>query len=141
MKTLYVCEICGQTSEDKSVIEKCESRGVPTPLVNVGDIICFNDCPETPILYNHSLYYGDIDLSPSMVNILNTAKLFFNQTCKYTVKRIDIDGHNISYKLGGIKGESVCMDGWNSSVSIYYPCINGNEFMKKVLQEYNQSKN
>ena len=46
-----MCEICGRQSEDKDDIEKCENVGVPAPLVNIGDILYFNDCKETPILF------------------------------------------------------------------------------------------
>lgn len=29
MKVQYVCEFCGNTSEDRAVIEECEARGIP----------------------------------------------------------------------------------------------------------------
>ena len=136
---LYKCEICGAISENKSVIEACEKKEKPIPLVNVGDIVYFKDCSGTPVLYGEekstSTHLFEDD---SIGKTMRQARVFLNHLCKYKVKDIKIHGHEVEYILGGIKGESA---EWNVSPDFeywwHYPSIYGNDLMRKVLEEYN----
>lgn len=51
MKIQYQCEICGMYYDDQQTAEKCESRGIGKPLLNIGDITTICDCNKTPIMY------------------------------------------------------------------------------------------
>ena len=142
-KTLYRCEICGATSEDKEKIEQCEKKGKPEPLVNEGDIIYFKDCKETPLLYGKEtddpfdFYFG---LPDYVQKVINRARIFFNVLNPYRVKRVEIKGHNISYILEGIEGKSVDWTSidYGSGNTFHYPEIDGNELMGKILEKYNK---
>lgn len=132
MIVLYKCEICGEISENKSVIEACEKKGKPIPLVNVGDVIYFKDCEETPVLYGRKEIFEDDCISKTM----RIASIMLNRLCKYKVRYIKIHGHEIEYILGEIKGESV---EWNACNDFehwwHYPSIYGNDLMRKVLKK------
>ena len=51
---------------------------------------------------------------------------------------IIVDGHEIEYRLQGIKGESVNFSASDDFKSFWrYPVIYGNDFMQKILDKYN----
>lgn len=102
-----MCEICGRQSEDKDDIEKCENVGVPAPLVNIGDIIYFNDCKETSILFGNEKLLTKISNTGSLYDTMRKTRVFLNQLLRYKVQNIIVDGHEIEYRLQGIKGESI----------------------------------
>lgn len=138
MINLYKCEICGRQSENKNEIEKCENIGVPVPLVNVGDIIYFKDCKETPILYGKEELLMKLSYDSIICQSMKKARLFLNQLLRYEVGDIIIDGHNIEYRLKGIKGESVNFSASDDFVYFWrYPVIYDNDFLKDVLEQYN----
>ncbi len=138
LKTLYMCEICGRQSEDKEEIEKCENVGVPVPLVKVGDLIFFKDCKETPILFENEKILTEISNESSIYAAIRKARIFLNQLLKYKVQDIIVDGHEIEYRLQGIKGESVNFSASDDFKSFWrYPVIYGNDFMQKILDKYN----
>ena len=57
---------------------------------------------------------------------------------KYKVQDIIVDGHEIEYRLQGIKGESVNFSASDDFKSFWrYPVIYGNDFMQKILDKYN----
>lgn len=140
--TIYECDICGARSENKKWIEECEKKGRPIPLVNVGDVVYFKDCEETPILFGeekkapHNTHLFDKNIVGKTMRLAR--QLFLNQLCKYEVAEIKICGHKIEYFLKGIKGESVHFTaGFEFEYVWHYPTIYGNDFMEKVLREYN----
>lgn len=142
-KTLYRCEICGATSENKEMIEQCEKKGKPQPIVNEGDIIYFKDCKETPLLYGKEVdgYFSfNFRLPKYIQDVVDRARVFFNVLSPYRVKKVEIKGHNISYILGGIKGKSADWTSvdYGSGNTFHYPTIDDNELMQKILEKYNK---
>lgn len=142
-KTLYKCEICGEISEDKEKIEKCESKGKPKILVNIGDVIYFKDCKETPLLYEKEVNnpISSIFGMPTYIqDVIDRARVFFNVLNPYKVKDIQIKGHDISYILEGIDGKSVDWTSidYSSGNTFHYPEIHGNKFMLEILDKYNK---
>lgn len=143
MKKLYQCEICGYISEDEENVKKCENCGVPIPLANEGDIIYFSDCEETPILYDlyddkfFSIAFVGNDFYSLKTKAYNLARFEFNTLKKYKVEEISVIGHDISYKLSMIEGESHQIVIYNKCGTYYYPIIKGNNLMKKNIEKYN----
>lgn len=135
---LYKCEICGRLSDNIKEIEECENKGIPTPIVNEGDIIYFKDCEDT------SLYFGILksilNNSEDFLEVYQKASIFFNKLLPYEVSKIIIDGHDILYRLKGIKGESASF--YSGSIDYehgyYYPEIHNNELMNEILEKYNK---
>lgn len=140
MRVLYQCETCGRTSENKSDIEKCETKGIPKPLVNIGDTIYFKDCEETPVLFGEgkdpfSKLYSDDIIGVTM----REACTCLNQLCEYKVINIIIEGHNVEYILGSSEkyhSYDACVGGYHW----HYPKIYGNKLMKKILNKYNKKE-
>lgn len=138
MKTMYMCKICGRQSEDKNEIEKCESVGVPVSLVNIGDIIYFKDCKETPILFGNEKLLTEISNTGSIYYTMRKARIFLNQLLKYKVQNIIVDGHEIEYRLQGIEGESVNFSASDDLKTFWrYPVVYGNDLMQEILDKYN----
>lgn len=138
LKTLYICEICGRQSEDKKEIKKCESVGVPISLVNIGDIIYFKDCKETPILFGNEKLLTEISNTGSIYYTMRKARIFLNQLLKYKVQNIIVDGHEIEYRLQGIEGESVNFSASDDLKTFWrYPVVYGNDLMQEILDKYN----
>lgn len=138
MKILYECKICGRQSEDKNEIEKCENIGVPVPLVSVGDIIYFKDCKETPILYGKEELLTKLSFDSNIYQSMKKARLFLNLLLRYEVSDVIINGHNIEYRLNGLKGESGSFSASDDFVYFWrYPVIYSNDFMQDILDQYN----
>lgn len=138
LKTMYMCKICGRQSEDKNEIEKCESVGVPVSLVNIGDIIYFKDCKETPILFGNEKLLTEISNTGSIYYTMRKARIFLNQLLKYKVQNIIVDGHEIEYRLQGIEGESVNFSASDDLKTFWrYPVVYGNDLMQEILDKYN----
>lgn len=140
MQTLYRCNICGFTSEDKDRVLKCEGIGKPKELFNIGDKIMYKDCKETPIAFSRM---ENIKLYGNCVNEID----YFWSTCwkigsilqEYKIVDIKICGHNISYILG--KSNSVlCSLNFTHDLDhadLKYPIVRGNELMNKIIELYN----
>lgn len=138
---LYKCEICGMESDNIEEIKKCESRGLPNAIVSIGDIIFFKDCKDTPLYYwiANKVLYSSKDFS----EVYQRATVFFNELLPYEVSEIIINGHDISYRLKGVKGKS--KNFYSGSIDYehgyYYPEIYGNEIMTEILEKYNKKNN
>lgn len=150
----YVCEVCGRTSKDKSEIIKCESKGIPIPLVKEGDIIHFKDCIDTPLYYEYienrtpqigtrNNYGNYMDYlykeNYQLYKHISTSYLVGSELMEWVVARIEIYGHKIKYYL-------VTKSGGNFSYSHdsyfepewMYPVIESNDMMLKILNLYNK---
>ena len=126
MKVIYRCEICGSESEDKSIIDRCEERGIAIPLVNEGDQIYFNDCKQTP-----HYYYEKIDFctSDGMKKYINEAHTLLNCLLKYTVEKVFVRGHDVEYWL---------MLYSEKGTPVFRRILYGNGFMSLILEIYNK---
>ena len=122
-KPLYECEICHTQNEDMEYILKCESKGVPRQLVNVGDIVFFKDCEETPIMYGANVF------DYNFFQVKTRCLAYTNKGIHLTVIKINKNGHRISYILGLNDNALI---GWDFHGDCY-PVVNGNELMKKIL--------
>lgn len=143
MITNYICEICGNWDTDKNKIIECEKRGIPIPLVEVGDIIYFNDCEQTPVFYGKIDRMLDMDIDYEFTRegqAIRKSEFFMNQIQKFEVLDIKIKGHNIEYRLGGDEeyGYNFVSLDLTSGKILAYPTIHGNDLMQKVLDLYNR---
>jgi len=136
---LYKCEICGRLSDNIKEIEECENKGIPTPIVNEGDIIYFKDCEDTPLYFG--ILKSILNNSEDFFKVYQKASIFFNNLLPYEVSKIIIDGHDILYRLKGIKGKSTSF--YSGSIDYehgyYYPEIHNNELMNEILEKYNKN--
>ena len=138
MKIIYKCEICGNTSETKSKIQKCEKQGIPRPLLNIGDTIYFKDCEETPVVFGMEKdFFSDLyDSDIIGMAIRKVHSTLLNNIYEYKIRDIKIDGHSIKYIL---EGPTDCTANVGSRIW-HYPTIHGNTLMRKIISNYNNPK-
>ena len=146
----FICPICNSVYHTEEEALKCLNQPKQEPLVSVGDTIIFNDCERTPIVYgkvftdNYLLDISNPDkfkLVPKGVIILTDGVKnsgVINNNIKYTITKIIHEGHELIYYLSSCK--SIVDFSFTDFVTgkfFGYPIIEGNEFMQKVLDEYN----
>lgn len=145
MKIIYKCEICGSEYLTKKEALECESKGIPNPLVNIGDYIYFRDCKESPIL--HDVNINNFEWDDAIYNAVLKMSYLIGKLYKYRVLDIKIDGHKIQYFLGDYDLDRedniaqyavIKLD--NNYDKFHYPTIYGNNMMQLILNLYNQDK-
>ena len=145
IKKIYKCEICGFESMNKGKVANCESRGIPKPLLKVGDTIYFKECKETQSIPNRKSF-------DSIRDIVKEDNLY-DKLLEFTVSEINICRHNIEYILDGNDSHDYINHSGNFSkldksdpLAIFkgcrwiyhFPTIEGNGLMQKVLDLYNK---
>ena len=145
----FICPICNSVYHTEEDALKCLNQPKQEPLVSVGDTIIFNDCERTPIIYgkiftkNAAMVLSDpynCKLAPQgyidMVERIKATQVIGNDT-EYTVSKIITRGHDIIYYLSS-GNDIVDFIFTDFTGKVYmYPVIERNEFMQKVLDEYN----
>jgi len=136
MIELYKCEICGNTSEDKVNVFFCEGKGVPTPIVEIGQKIVFCDCELTPVLYDEApAYLSRLPFDKeynTYEKMLYHSHQYIDLVMELEIVNIKINGHEISYFLGR-NNSPVFAYGIFTEKTYSYPEIKGNELMQKIL--------
>jgi hypothetical protein len=140
MKASYRCEICNKVYNTEDDANHCEAKGIEIPCINVGDVIYFKDCEETPVAYEK---YHDIDNRMGDY-VLDSDSFWkdiyyhnYDQIIKYTISKIEQDGHRLLYILKG-KGNHKLFWREDKKPDINYPTLDKTQIITIQNASYNR---
>lgn len=137
MKVSYQCEICYRTYKNEKDARDCESKGIETPALKVGDIINFKDCKETPIAYS-KVYeketWGYV-YNEDVIDFWHECLAESSTDSKYKIKEIIKDGHRIRYVVDNMKTFSY--EDYGNWKTLEYPVFYNINVLNIMSASYN----